>query len=141
MPLGLFGFCLYNEDMNGGGTNDENRGHQGFFQEGSFARRHRRATVLHFQIRLHKRWRAGSSLALDTLRPALRYPSDVRLDRAGWLFGNCPSAISAKLCYRRSNWRFCPRLASAGGSMVCISRYLPDNCRIHTMIYMVKHNI
>ena len=36
-----------------------------------------------FQIRLHQEWRAGSSLALDTLRPALRHPSDVRVDRAG----------------------------------------------------------
>ena len=140
-PLGAVRFSRYNGDRNGGAANDENRGRQGLFQEGGFARRHRRVAVLYFQIRLHEGWGAGSSPALDTLRPALRYPSDVRLDRAGWLFGNCPSAISAKLCYRRSNWRFRPRLASAGGSMVCISHYLPDNCRIHTMIYMVKHNI
>ena len=61
----------------------QNRGRQGIFQKGGFARRYRRAAVLHFQIRLHQEWRAGSSLALDTLRPALRHPSDVRVDRAG----------------------------------------------------------
>lgn len=32
-PLGLFGFCLYNGDMNGGGAHDEDRGHQRFFQK------------------------------------------------------------------------------------------------------------
>ena len=32
-----------------------------FFKKAVFARRHRRAAVLHFQIRLHQEWRAGSS--------------------------------------------------------------------------------
>ena len=82
-PLGAFQFFRYNGGGNGGAANDENRGRQGIFQEGGFARRHRRAVVLHFQIRLHEGWGAGSFLALDTLRPALRHPSDVRVDRAG----------------------------------------------------------
>ena len=54
--LGAVRFSRYNGGRNGGAANDENRGHQGIFQEGSFARRHRRAAVLHFQIRLHQEW-------------------------------------------------------------------------------------
>ena len=48
-PLGAVRFSRYNGGRNGGAANDENRGHQGIFQEGSFARRHRRAAVLYFQ--------------------------------------------------------------------------------------------
>lgn len=128
MPLGLFGFCLYNGDMNGGGANDEDRGHQGFFQEGSFARCHRRASVLHFQIRLRKGWKTGSSLALDTLRPALRHPSDVRLDRAGRrLSGRRRRAVRAELRHRRSHRGLRPGLAAAGGCLVCAPHHLPNS--------------
>ena len=38
--LGAVRFSRYNGGRNGGAANDENRGHQGIFQEGSFARRH-----------------------------------------------------------------------------------------------------
>ena len=37
--LGAVRFSRYNGGRNGGAANDENRGHQGIFQEGSFARR------------------------------------------------------------------------------------------------------
>ncbi len=37
-PLGAFQFSRYNGGRNGGAANDENRGHQGIFQEGSFIR-------------------------------------------------------------------------------------------------------
>lgn len=52
--LGAVRFSRYNGGRNGGAANDENRGHQRIFQEVSFARCHRRATVLHFQIGLHQ---------------------------------------------------------------------------------------
>ena len=127
-PLGAVSFSRYNGGRNGGAANDENRGHQGIFQEGSFARRHRRAAVLHFQIRLHQEWRAGSSLALDTLRPALRHPSDVRLDRAGRrLPGRRRRAVRAELHHRRPHRGLRPGVAPAGGGMVCAPHHLsPD---------------
>ena len=122
-PLGAFQFSRYNGGRNGGAANDENRGHQGIFQEGSFARRHRRAAVLHFQIRLHQEWRAGSSLALDTLRPALRHPSDVRLDRAG----RRRRAVRAELHHRRPHRGLRTGVAPAGGGMVCAPYHLPPD--------------
>ena len=126
--LGAVRFSRYNGGGNGGAANDENRGHQGIFQEGSFARRHRRAAVLHFQIRLHQEWGAGSSLALDTLRPALRHPSDVRLDRAGRrLPGRRRRAVRAELHHRRPHRGLRPGVAPAGGGVVCAPHHLPPD--------------
>lgn len=122
-PLGAVRFSRYNGGRNGGAANDENRGHQGIFQEGSFARRHRRAAVLYFQICLHQEWRAGSSLALDTLRPALRHPSDVRLDRAG----RRRRAVRAELHHRRAHRGLRPGVAPAGGGVVCAPHHLPPD--------------
>lgn len=114
--------------MNGGGAHDEDRGHQRFFQEGNFARCHRRASVLHFQICLREGWRAGSSLALDTLRPALRHPSDVRLDRAGRrLPGRRRRAVRTELCHWWSHRGLYPGLAAAGGRLVCAPHHLPNS--------------
>ena len=129
--LGAVRFSRYNGGRNGGAANDENRGYQGIFQEGSFARRHRRAAVLHFQIRLHQEWRTGSSLALDTLRPALRHPSDVRLDRAGrQLPGRRRRAVRAELHHRRTHRGFRPGVAPAGGGVVCAPHHLPPDCGV-----------
>ena len=51
-----------------------------------------------------------------------------------WIFGNRPSAVPAELYYWWSDWRFRPGLAAVGCSMVYIPHYLPDKCRMHTMI-------
>ena len=84
--------------------------------------------VLHFQIRLHQEWRAGSSLALDTLRPALRHPSDVRLDRAGRrLPGRRRRVVRAELHHRRPHRGLRPGVAPAGGGVVCAPHYLPPD--------------
>ena len=45
-------------------------------------------------------------------------PTDVCLDRAGRLFGNRPSVVSAELYYWRSDRRFRPGLATAGVYLV-----------------------
>ena len=115
-------------DRNGGAANDENRGRQGLFQEGGFAHRHRRVAVLYFQIRLHEGWGAGSSPALDTLRPALRHPSDVRVDRARrGLPGRRRRAVRAELRDRRPHRRLRPGVAPAGGGTVCAPHHLPPD--------------
>ena len=57
-------------------------------------------------------------MAVHSLRPAFWHPTDVRLDRAGRLFGNRPSAVPAELYYWRSDRRLRPSLAIAGGCLV-----------------------
>ena len=52
------------------------------------------------------------------LRSAFWHPTDVCLDRAGRLFGNRPSVVSAELYYWRSDRRFRPGLATAGVYLV-----------------------
>ncbi len=80
------------------------------------------------------RWCHRLCMAVHTLRSAFWHPTDVRLDRTGRLFGNRPSAVPAELYYWWSDWRFRPGLAAVGCSMVYIPHYLPDKCRMHTMI-------
>ena len=70
-------------------------------------------------------------LALDTLRPALRHPSDVRVDRAGqWLPGRRRRAVRAELRDRRPHRGLRPGVAPAGGGMVCAPHHLPPDCGI-----------
>ena len=57
-------------------------------------------------------------MAVHPLWPAFWHPTDVCLDRAGWLFGNRPPVVSAELYYWRSDRRFRPGLAAAGGCLV-----------------------
>ena len=57
-------------------------------------------------------------MAVHPLRPAFWYPTDVCLDRARRLFGNRPSVVSTELYYWRSDRRFRPGLATAGGCLV-----------------------
>ena len=71
-----------------------------------------------FQIRLHKRWSHRLCMAVHPLRSAFWHPTDVCLDRAGRLFGNRPSVVSAELYYWRSDRRFRPGLATAGVYLV-----------------------
>ena len=83
-----------------------------FFQEGSFARRHRRAAVLHFQIRLHQEWRAGSSLALDTLRPAFGiHRMCVWIVPGGDSLGGGAALFGSELRDRRHHRRLRPGVA------------------------------
>ena len=104
------------------------RGYQGIFQESGFARCHRRAAVLHFQIRLHEGWGTGPALALDTLWATFRHPSDVRVDRAGRRIpGRRRCAIRAELRNRRPHRWLCPGVASAGGGMVRAPHHLPPD--------------
>ena len=57
-------------------------------------------------------------MAVHPLRSAFWHPTDVCLDRAGRLFGNRPSVVSAELYYWRSDRRFRPGLATAGVYLV-----------------------
>lgn len=57
-------------------------------------------------------------MAVHPLRSAFWHPTDVCLDRAGRLFGNRPSVVSVELYYWRSDRRFRPGLATAGGCLV-----------------------
>lgn len=133
-PLGAWLSGWYNGTRNGGADCDEIRSNQRVFQKECVARGGGGFAVLHFQIRLHKRWCHRLCMAVHTLRSAFWHPTDVRLDRTGRLFGNRPSAVPAELYYWWSDWRFRPGLAAVGCSMVYIPHYLPDKCRMHTMI-------
>ena len=71
------------------------------------------------------------AMALDTLRPALRHPSDVRLDRAGrQLPGRRRRAVRAELHHRRTHRGFRPGVAPAGGGVVCAPHHLPPDCGV-----------
>ena len=84
--------------------------------------------ILHFQIRLHEGRQAGLCMALDTLRPALRPPSDVPLDRAGRrLPGRRCRAVRAELHHRRPHRGLRPGMAPAGGGVVCAPHHLPPD--------------
>lgn len=52
----------------------------------------------------------------------------------GGSLGTALPLFLAELYYWWSDWRFRPGLAAVGCSMVYIPHYLPDKCRMHTMI-------
>lgn len=74
-------------------------------------------------------------MAVHPLRPAFWYPTDVCLDRAGRLFGNRPSVVSAELYYWRSDRRFRPSLAAAGGCLVYSLDHLSTDYSKRNFLY------
>ena len=67
-------------------------------------------------------------MALDTLRPALRPPSDVPLDHTGRrLLRRRPSAVCAQLHPGRRDRRFRPGMAADRCRMLCTVDRIPDN--------------
>ena len=70
-------------------------------------------------------------MALDTLRSAVRSPSDVPLDRAGRrLSGRRYCPVRAELHYRRRDRRFCFDLAADRGGVVCAADGVETDCKL-----------
>ena len=74
-------------------------------------------------------------MALDTLRAALRPPSDVPLDRAGRrLLRRRDRAVRAELYHWRRDRRLHPGLAADRGGPVCTVDHVPADCRIKVCV-------
>ena len=90
---------------------------------------------MYFQIRLHEKRGTGLCVALDTLRAALRPPSDVPLDRAGRrLLRRRDRAVRAELYHWRRDWRFHPGLAADRSGPVCAIDHVPPDCRVKVCV-------
>ena len=90
---------------------------------------------MYFQIRLHEGRGTGLCVALDTLRAALRPPSDVSLDRAGRrLLRRRDRAVRAELYHRRRDRRLHPGLAAGCGGLICAIDHVPADCRVKVCV-------
>ena len=90
---------------------------------------------MHFQIRLYERRATGLCVALDTLRAALRAPSNVPLDRAGRrLLRRRDCTVRAELYHRRCDRRIHPGLAADRGGSVCAIDHVSADCRIKVCV-------
>ncbi len=72
---------------------------------------------------------------MDSLRSALRYPSDVSLDHTGRpLLRREHCRLCSELSDRRRDRRFCPCVASARGSLVYSPHGIPPDRRVKIRI-------
>lgn len=70
-------------------------------------------------------------MALDTLWPALRPPSDVPLDCAGRrLPGWRDHTVCPEFHSGRCDRRLCPGMAADRGGVVCAADSVPADCRV-----------